>query len=299
MLHETRKRKIGRNDPCPCGSGLKYKKCCMNKSHAATGPADVKRMYAEKYRIRLKDAQDVEGIRRAGRLVVDTLDLVENHIRPGIRTDDINKLVHEFTVKHGATPAPLNYRGYPKSVCVSINEVICHGIPNDRVLRDGDIVNVDVTSILNGYYADASKTFFVGEPGADARKIVSVARKSLKVGLKQVRPGNTIGDIGWSIQQYAEGEGCSVVREFVGHGVGFDFHEPPQVPHYGRKGDGVPLVPGMVFTVEPMINLGKKDLIILDDNWTAVTEDGSLSAQFEQTVVVTDTGYESLTPFDI
>lgn len=299
MLHETRKRKIGRNDPCPCGSGLKYKKCCMNKSHAATGPADVKRMYAEKYRIRLKDAQDVEGIRRAGRLVVDTLDLVENHIRPGIRTDDINKLVHEFTVKHGATPAPLNYRGYPKSVCVSINEVICHGIPNDRVLRDGDIVNVDVTSILNGYYADASKTFFVGEPGADARKIVSVARKSLKVGLKQVRPGNTIGDIGWSIQQYAEGEGCSVVREFVGHGVGFDFHEPPQVPHYGRKGDGVPLVPGMVFTVEPMINLGKKDLIILDDNWTAVTEDGSLSAQFEQTIVVTDTGYESLTPFDI
>jgi len=299
MLHETRKRKIGRNDPCPCGSGLKYKKCCMNKSHAPTGPVDVKRTYAEKYRIRLKDAQDVEGIRRAGRLVVDTLDLAESHIRPGIRTDDINKLVHDFTVKHGATPAPLNYRGYPKSVCVSINEVICHGIPGDRVLRDGDIVNVDVTSILNGYYADASKTFFAGEPGADARKIVSVARKSLKVGLKQVRPGNTIGDIGWAIQQYAEGEGCSVVREFVGHGVGFDFHEPPQVPHYGRKGEGVPLVPGMVFTVEPMINLGKKALYVLDDNWTAVTEDGSLSAQFEQTVVVTGTGYESLTPFDI
>lgn len=299
MLHETKKRKISRNDPCPCGSGLKYKKCCMNKPHGNTEAVDVKHLYAEKYRIRLKDAQDVEGIRRAGRLVVDTLALAESHIRSGIKTDDINKLVHEFTVKHGATPAPLNYRGYPKSVCVSINEVICHGIPSERVLREGDIVNVDVTSILNGYYADASKTFLVGEPGADAKKIVAVARGSLRVGLKQVRPGNTIGDIGWAIQQHAEGEGCSVVREFVGHGVGFDFHEPPQVPHYGRKGEGISLVPGMVFTVEPMINLGKKDLYVLDDNWTAVTEDGSLSAQFEQTVVVTDTGYESLTPYEI
>ncbi|MBW2093343.1 MAG: type I methionyl aminopeptidase [Deltaproteobacteria bacterium] len=299
MLHETKKRKIGRNDPCPCGSGLKYKKCCMNKPRSNMDRVDVKRMYAEKYRIRLKDAQDVEGIRRAGRLVVDTLDLAERHIKPGIKTDDINKLVHDFTVKHGATPAPLNYRGYPKSVCVSVNEVICHGIPSDRVLKDGDIVNVDVTSILNGYYADASKTFFVGKAGADAKKIVVVARGSLKVGLRQVRPGNTIGDIGWAIQQYAEGEGCSVVREFVGHGVGFDFHEPPQVPHYGRKGEGVPLVPGMVFTIEPMINLGRKDLYVLDDNWTAVTEDGSLSAQFEQTVLVTDTGYESLTPYEL
>jgi len=299
MLHETKKRKIGRNDPCPCGSGLKYKKCCMNKPRSDSEPVDVKRMYAEKYRIRLKDAQDVEGIRRAGRLVVDTLDLAETNIKPGIKTEAINKLVHEFTVKHGATPAPLNYRGYPKSVCVSVNEVICHGIPSDRVLEDGDIVNVDVTSILNGYYADASKTFSVGNPGTDAKKIVAVARTSLKVGLRQVKPGNTIGDIGWAIQQYAEGEGCSVVREFVGHGVGFDFHEPPQVPHYGRKGEGVPLVPGMVFTVEPMINLGKKDLYVLDDNWTAVTEDGSLSAQFEQTVLVTDTGYESLTPYEL
>lgn len=299
MLHETRKKKIGRNDPCPCGSGLKYKKCCMNKPRSGFEPVDVKRMYAEKYRIRLKDAQDVEGIKRAGRLVVDTLDLAETNIKPGIKTEAINKLVHAFTVKHGATPAPLNYRGYPKSVCVSVNEVICHGIPSDRVLEDGDIVNVDVTSILNGYYADASKTFFVGNPGPDAKKIVAVARTSLKVGLGQVKPGNTIGDIGWAIQQYAEGESCSVVREFVGHGVGFDFHEPPQVPHYGRKGEGVPLVPGMVFTVEPMINLGKKDLYVLDDNWTAVTEDGSLSAQFEQTVLVTDTGYESLTPYEL
>jgi methionyl aminopeptidase len=299
MLHETGRRKIGRNDPCPCGSGLKYKKCCMNKDEHSVEPVDIKRLYSERYGIRLKESPDVDGIKKAGRLVVDTLDLAESHVRAGMKTDEINTLVHEYTVEHGATPAPLNYRGYPKSVCVSVNEVICHGIPGDRVLKNGDIVNVDVTSILNGYYADASKTFFVGKPGAGAKKIVAVAVKGLLVGLEQVRPGNTIGDIGWAIQQYAEGEGCSVVREFVGHGVGFDFHEPPQVPHYGRKGEGIPLVPGMVFTVEPMINLGRKELHILDDNWTAVTDDKSLSAQFEQTVLVTETGYESLTPYDI
>ncbi len=299
MLHEKNVKKVGRNDPCPCGSGLKYKKCCMNKAGNQFIPIDVKGRYAQKYRIRLKEEKDVEGIRKAGRLVVDTLDLVEERIRPGMKTDEINTIVHEYTLKHGATPAPLNYRGYPKSVCVSVNEVICHGIPGDRVLKEGDIVNVDVTSILNGYYADASKTYFAGKPREDAKKIVAVAGNSLRTGLRQVRPGKTIGDIGWAIQNYAEGEGCSVVREFVGHGVGFDFHEPPQVPHYGHRGEGVPLVPGMVFTVEPMINLGKKDLYILDDEWTAVTEDGSLSAQFEQTVLVTQTGSESLTPFEI
>jgi methionyl aminopeptidase len=299
VLHQRNVKKVGRNDPCPCGSGMKYKKCCMNKEGNHFRPVDVKSQYAQKYRIRLKEEKDVEGIRKAGRLVVDTLDLVEERIRPGMKTDEINTIVHEYTLKHGAIPAPLNYRGYPKSVCVSLNEVICHGIPGDRVVEDGDIVNVDVTSILNGYYADASKTYFVGKPGVEAKKIVEVARNSLRIGLRQVKPGNTVGDIGWAIQLYAEGEGCSVVREFVGHGVGLDFHEPPQVPHYGRKGEGVPLVPGMVFTVEPMINLGKKDLYILDDEWTAVTEDGSLSAQFEQTVLVTQTGFESLTPFEI
>jgi methionyl aminopeptidase len=167
------------------------------------------------------------------------------------------------------------------------------------VLKSGDIVNIDVTPILNGYYADANKTFFVGEPGSKAQKIVRVARKSLKIGMAMVKPGNTVGDIGWAIQRYAEGEGCSVVREFVGHGVGFDFHEPPQVPHFGTKGEGISLIPGMVFTIEPMINLGGKDLVILEDKWTAVTEDGSLSAQFEQTVVVTENGFESLTPYDL
>ena len=287
--------KVGRNDPCPCGSGLKYKKCCLNKD--IQDSKRTKELYYQKYRIRLKNKDDIEGIKRAGRLALDTLDLVEPEIRPGITTDQINTLIHEFTVKNRATPGPLNYRGFPKSVCVSINEEICHGIPGDRALKQGDIANVDVTPILNGYYADVSKTYFVGTPDTDAKKIVRVARESLKVGMSMVRPGNTIGDIGWAIQNYAEGEGCSVVREFVGHGVGIKFHEPPQVPHFGSKGEGIVMVPDMIFTIEPMINLGKKDLRILDDNWTAVTEDGSLSAQFEQTILVTHDGFESLTPF--
>lgn len=290
--------KVGRNDPCPCGSGLKYKKCCLTRE-TIDQPARNKELYLRKYNIRLKEEDEIEGIRKAGRVALSTLDLVASHIKPGITTDDINTIVHDFTVKNGAIPAPLNYRGFPKSVCVSVNEVICHGIPGEKVLKDGDIVNVDVTPILNGYYADANKTFFVGTPGADALKIVTVARNCLREGMSAVRPGNRIGDIGWAIQTYAESQGCSVVREFVGHGVGFEFHEAPQVPHYGRQGEGILLIPGMVFTIEPMINLGKKDLNILSDNWTAVTRDGSLSAQFEQTILVTDTGFESLTPFDL
>ncbi|MCK9175972.1 MAG: type I methionyl aminopeptidase, partial [Desulforhopalus sp.] len=187
----------------------------------------------------------------------------------------------------------------PKSVCTSINEVICHGIPSKRKLLDGDIVNIDITPILDGYYADANKTFFVGEPSDDARKIVSVAAGSLLRALEVVQPGATLGDIGYAIQHYAEGEGCSVVREFVGHGVGIDFHEAPQISHVGRRGQGLALVAGMVFTIEPMINLGERHLYILSDDWTAVTKDGSLSAQFEQTLVVTEKGYEVLTPYDL
>ena len=289
--------KAGRNDPCPCGSQLKYKKCCLGK--ATLKPQNIKALYAKKYKIKLKHPKDIEAIKKAGRLAIDTLDLVEAEIKPGIITNDINDIVHKFTLKNGAIPAPLNYRGFPKSVCVSVNETICHGIPGERILQDGDIVNVDVTPILNGFYADANKTFFVGEPGPKAQKIVRVARESLSRGISMVKPGNTIGDIGWAIQEYAEKNGCSVVREFVGHGIGFDFHEPPQVPHFGRRGEGIQLVPGMVFTIEPMINLGKKDLIILDDKWTAVTKDRSLSAQFEQTILVTEEGFESLTPYDL
>ena len=288
--------KVGRNDPCPCGSGQKYKKCCLGKE--VPDNKDPGALYAQRYKIQLKNNVDISGIRKAGRLVLDTLDLVESKIRPGIKTDDINTIVHEFTLKNGAQPAPLNYRGFPKSVCVSVNEEVCHGIPGKRLLQDGDIVNVDVTSVLNGYYADANKTFFAGTPGPEARKIVSVARECLMRGISMVKPGNTIGDIGWAIQSYAEEQGCSVVRDFVGHGVGFEFHESPQVPHFGQEGQGVRLIPGMVFTIEPMINLGNHELKILEDKWTAVTRDRSLSAQFEQTIVVTDNGFESLTPYD-
>jgi len=289
--------KVGRNDPCPCGSGKKYKKCCLSKE----GPtrADQANTYMRKYGIRLKDPKDVEGIREAGKLVVETLDRVEEMIRPGIVTDEINAFVDEFTRQHGAIPAPLNYNGFPKSVCISVNDVICHGIPGEWALSDGDIVNIDVTSILNGYYADANKTFFCGQVSKEAEKIVSVARESLRLGIEQVRPGNRIGDIGHAIQAYAEGQGCSVVREMQGHGVGFKFHEAPGVPHFGKPGKGVPMIPGMVFTVEPMVNLGDYHMRILDDKWTVITVDGSLSAQFEQTLVVTDDGCESLTPYEL
>jgi len=297
VVLKNKANKVGRNDPCPCGSGLKYKKCCLLKK--GSEHRDLTELYLQKYRIRLKEKEDIEGIRKTGRLALEILQLVKDEIRPGITTDDINTLVHKFTLKNNAVSAPLNYRGFPKSVCVSVNEVVCHGIPGKRVLRDGDIVNVDVTPILNGYYADANQTFFVGSPGSQARKIVRVARESLKVGMSMVRPGNTIGDIGWAIQKHAGGEGCSVVREFVGHGVGFEFHEPPEVPHYGLKRKGIVLVPGMVFTIEPMINLGRRNILILEDHWTVVTEDRSLSAQFEQTLVVTENSYESLTPFDL
>jgi methionyl aminopeptidase len=259
---------------------------------------ELKKQYASLYKIRLKEKVDIIGIKKAGKLAVDTLNHIEEHIASGITTNYINELVEEFTKKHNAQSAPLNYHGFPKSVCTSVNNVICHGIPDDTILKNGDIVNVDVTPIVDGYYADASKTFFIGSPGQDAQKIVSVAKECLRLGILKVRPGNRIGDIGYAILRYAEAQGCSVVREYVGHGVGFEFHEPPQVPHYGKKGEGIPLVPGMVFTIEPMINLGKHNLHILPDKWTVMTDDGSLSAQFEQTVLVTTTGFEILTPFE-
>ncbi len=291
--------KIGRNDPCPCGSGLKYKKCCAKRGYVPVSRQRLKEIYFRKYGIRLKEKKDIEGIKKAGELALKTLDLVESKLRVGMKTEEIDRIVYEFTIKNGAIPAPLNYRGFPKSVCVSVNEEICHGIPGERVIQDGDIVNVDVTPILNGYYADVSKTFIVGNASEEARRLIEITKECLKRGISMVRPGNRIGDIGWAISSYAESQGCSVVREFVGHGVGFEFHEPPQVPHYGRKGEGIVLVPGMVFTIEPMINLGRREIKILDDGWTAVTADGSLSAQFEQTILVTEDGCESLTPYEL
>lgn len=266
---------------------------------AKTDAIDLSETMLQRYQIRLKTPEQIEGIRRCGRLVMKTFELVKDLLRPGLETEEINRVVHEFTISNGGRPAPLNYHGFPKSVCVSPNEVVCHGIPGSGTLKDGDIVNVDITTILDGYYADCNQTFFVGTPSKDARKIVSVTRECLRLGLEQVKPGNIINDIAGAIQTYAEEHGCSVVREYMGHGVGLDFHEPPNVPHFSSRWGNIPLVPGMTFTIEPMINLGKKEVRVLDDNWTAVTKDGSLSAQFEQTIVVTDDGFESLTPFEL
>ncbi len=291
------KTKIGRNDPCPCGSGKKYKKCCMGK--ISTDNSALPETVFKKYKVRLKTPEQIEGMRRCGMLVMQTFEAIRDLIKPGVSTEEINRVVHEFTVKNGAIPAPLNYHGFPKSVCISPNEVICHGIPGEYVLRDGDIVNVDITSILDGYYADCNQTYFVGTPSPEARKIVDVARECLRLGLEQAKPGNIVNDISSAIQDYAEGQGCSVVREYMGHGVGLEFHEPPTIPHFRSRWGNVPLVPGMTFTIEPMINLGKQAVRVLDDGWTAVSKDGSLSAQFEQTLVITENGFESLTPYEL
>lgn len=289
--------KVGRNDPCPCGSGKKYKKCCADKK--VPNLVDIREYYQQTYGIRLKSEEEIAGIRRSGKLVMETHELAREAIHPGVTTGELDELIHRHTIKNGGIPAPLNYRGFPKSSCISPNETICHGIPGDRVLKDGDIVNVDITTILDGYYADANYTYFVGTPSPEARRLVEATLESLKRGLDMVKPGNTTGDIGWAIQRYAESQGYSVVREFVGHGVGLDFHEEPQILHFGKKGTGIPLVPGMTFTIEPMINAGRRELVILKDRWTAITRDGSLSAQFEQTLVVTEDGYDSLTPFPL
>ena len=243
----------------------------------------------------------LEGMRRACQLAAQTLILVGERIKPGVTTDHINEFVHEYTIGQGARPSPLGYKGFPKSVCTSVNEVVCHGIPGAQVLEDGDIINVDITSCLptkRGYHGDNSATFYVGAPSDDAKHVVEVARQSLEVGIAQVRAGARVGDIGAAIQAYAEGEGCSVVRDFVGHGVGRKFHMPPQIPHYGTVDTGPRLRTGMVFTIEPMINLGDWRTEVLRDGWTVLTQDRSLTAQFEHTLLVTDEGCEVLTARD-
>ena len=243
-------------------------------------------------------ASMLEGMRAACQLAAETLVAVGERVRPGTTTDEINQFVHNYTLARGGWPSPLNYNGFPKSVCTSINEVVCHGIPSKRVLRDGDIVNVDVTSYLprkNGFHGDTSAMFYVGNPCGDAKRVVETARRCLELGIAQVRHGARLGDIGAAIQQYAESEGCSVVRDYVGHGIGREFHTAPQVPHFGRAGTGRRLKAGMVFTIEPMINLGHYACEVLDDDWTVVTKDRSLSAQFEHTVLVTRIGCEVLT----
>jgi len=247
-------------------------------------------------KLEIKSLREVEAMRRASKVAVATLLGVDEMIKPGLSTEAINRFVHQDTLKRGARPAPLNYHGYPKSVCTSVNEVVCHGIPSEQeVLEPGDIVNVDVTSVLDGFHGDTSATFYVGEPSPEAKHVTEVARRCLTLGIGQVRHGARVGDIGGAIQQFAEAQGCSVVRAFVGHGIGRAFHEPPQVPHAGRFGTGMRLMAGMCFTIEPMINLGTYEVEVLEDKWTAVTRDGQLSAQFEHTLVVTQKGCEVLT----
>jgi len=246
--------------------------------------------------VEIKSPREVEGLRVACQMAAETLMLVGERIRSGMTTEDINTLVHEDTVRRDAYPAPLNYHGFPKSVCTSVNDVVCHGIPGARTLKDGDIINVDMTTMYKGFYGDTSATFYIGTPSAEARHVVETARKSLELGIAEVREGARLGDIGAAIQEYVEAEGCSVVRDFVGHGIGRKFHEPPQVKHYGKRGTGERLKAGMVFTIEPMVNVGKFEVEVdPSDKWTVTTADGSLSAQFEHTVVVTRNGCEVLT----
>jgi methionyl aminopeptidase len=241
-------------------------------------------------------AEDFEAMRRAGHLAAETLDFITPHVRPGVTTEALDRLCHDFIREHDAVPAPLNYRGFPKSICTSVNHVVCHGIPSDKkALRDGDILNIDVTVILDGWHGDTSRMFYVGKPSVLARRLVETTYEAMMRGIAAVKPGATLGDIGHSIQSYAEAERFSVVRDFCGHGLGRVFHTAPSVLHYGRPGRGTPLREGMFFTIEPMINAGRFEVKILEDGWTAVTRDRKLSAQFEHSIGVTAEGYEIFT----
>ncbi len=245
---------------------------------------------------RPKTSAEQEKMRTAGRLAAQVLEMLAPEVRPGVSTQQLNDLCHDYIVSTlKAVPAPLHYRGFPKSICTSVNHVVCHGIPGDKKLKNGDIINIDVTVIKDGFHGDTSQMFFIGEPSVLAKRLVRCAREAMWRGIEQVRPGTQLGDIGAAIQAHAEGQGFSVVREYCGHGIGREFHEEPQVLHYGKRGTGFRLEPGMCFTVEPMINAGKKEVKLLPDGWTVVTKDHSLSAQWEHTVLVTDTGYEVLT----
>jgi len=282
--------KLFRNDLCWCGSGKKYKKCHMESDlqspvNSLNPPRGIK----------IKTPDEIEGIRKCCRLTAEILDMVDSRISEGITTNEINEWVHDFTVSRGGIPAPLDYNGFPKSVCTSINNVICHGIPDDTVLKSGDIINVDVTCILNGFYGDASRMYLIGEVTSESKKLVRVSRECMDLAIKEVRPYNDFGKIGEVIQKHAENNGFSVVRDYGGHGIGLKFHEEPHVHHYNTGHRGLPMFPGMIFTIEPMINAGRHQTKLLKDGWTAVTVDGSLSSQWEHTVCVTETDVEILT----
>ena len=241
-------------------------------------------------------AAERDGMRQAGRLAAQVLDMIGAHVQPGVATAELDAICHDYiTGSLGAIPAPLNYRGFPKSICTSVNHVVCHGIPGERVLKKGDIVNIDITVIKDGWHGDTSRMFYVGEPTVIGRRVSEVSHEAMRRGIEMVRPGVRLGDIGHAIQSYVEAANCSVVREYCGHGIGREFHEDPQVLHYGKPGNGMALVPGMTFTIEPMVNAGKRHVRLLPDNWTVVTKDHSLSAQWEHTILVTEDGHEVLT----
>jgi len=244
----------------------------------------------------IKSPSEIEAMRVAGNLAGEVLRMIGEHVKPGVTTDELNTICHEHIIEaQQAIPAPLNYKGFPKSICTSVNHVVCHGIPGEKVLKDGDIVNIDVTVIKNGWHGDTSKMYFVGEPSIRAKRVVDIAHQAMVTGVEMVAPGVRLGDIGYAIQRFVEGHSCSVVREYCGHGIGRGFHEDPQVLHYGRPGTGEVLVPGMVFTIEPMVNLGGRETRLMPDGWTVITKDRTLSAQWEHTVAVTETGYDVLT----
>lgn len=285
---------IKRNSKCWCGSGKKYKQCHEAFDQKLFTLARQGKMVPERKLI--KSEQDIIGIKKSCAINDGVLDLIEKEIHPGMTTDEIDRLVYDYTVSHGAIPAPLNYEGFPKSVCTSINDEVCHGIPSsDIILKDGDIVNVDVSTIFHGYYSDASRMFMIGNVSEEARKLVEVTKECLQIGIDAVKPWGNVGDIGAAIMEHAHKNGFSVVRAFAGHGVGNEFHEDPIVPHVGVKGTGMVLAPGMVITIEPMINAGEYQVYIDEKNgWTTYTKDHSLSAQWEHTILITDKGVEIL-----
>lgn len=283
---------IDRNAPCWCGSGKKYKKCHLSldekiKAYELKG-------YEVPPREIIKSEADIAGMKKAAMVNNGVLDLVGEKICAGMSTEEINTLVHNYTIEHGGIPAPLNYDGYPKSVCVSINNVVCHGIPSEEtILKEGDIVNVDVTTIVEGYFADASRMYMIGKVSEEAERLVRVAKECMEKGIEAIKPWGFLGDIGAAVKEHAEKNGYSIVIDLGGHGIGKIFHEEPFVPHVGVRGEGMLLVPGMTLTVEPMVNAGDYEVYIdEEDGWTVYTEDGSLSAQWEHTILITETGVE-------
>jgi len=246
--------------------------------------------------VTIKNPDEIEKMRIAGRLGAEVLRMIRPHVQPGITTNELDRICHDYIVnEQQAIPAPLNYRGFPKSICTSINHVVCHGIPGDKVIKKGDAVNIDVTVIKDSFHGDTSKMFFVGTPTVAAERLARISHECMKIGIEMVKPGVKLGDIGHAIQQHAESQHYSIVREYCGHGIGREFHEDPQVLHYGKPGTGMQLEAGMTFTIEPMVNAGKRHTKLLPDGWTVVTKDHSLSAQWEHTILVTDTGHEVLT----